>query len=194
MKQSNPNKPIRVKTAEDLGKALAARGESTIGRAPGYCGQDQGARRRRCGAIVDDEQRRYCPQYPGAQRVPAAQGHLLRWRSSTIIPHRLRRAAWHLPLRRSERGLLYFHHGLLGLSEAETGEMEFRSELTLALAKIIRNGNLTHAEIAKKAGTSRTRVTAIANGNTQGVSTDLLIRVLSATGHKAELRVRRVAA
>jgi predicted XRE-type DNA-binding protein len=82
----------------------------------------------------------------------------------------------------------------LGLSEAETGEMEFRSELTLALAKIIQNGKLTHAEIARKAGTSRTRVTAIANGNTQSISTDLLIRVLSATGHKAELRVRRVAA
>jgi len=30
------------------------------------------------------------------------------------VPHRLRRAAWHLPLRRSERGLLYFYHGLLG--------------------------------------------------------------------------------
>jgi hypothetical protein len=29
------------------------------------------------------------------------------------VPHRLRRAALHLPLRRSERGLLYFHHGLL---------------------------------------------------------------------------------
>jgi len=27
--------------------------------------------------------------------------------------HRLRRAALHLPLRRSERGLLYFYHGLL---------------------------------------------------------------------------------
>jgi predicted XRE-type DNA-binding protein len=72
--------------------------------------------------------------------------------------------------------------------------MEFRSELTLALEKIIQNGKLTHAEIARKAGTSRSRVTAIANGNTQGISTDLLIRVLSATGHKAELRVRRVAA
>ena len=48
-----------------------------------------------------------------AQRVPAAQGHLLRWRSSTISPYRLRRVALHLPLRRSERGLLYFHHGLL---------------------------------------------------------------------------------
>ena len=82
----------------------------------------------------------------------------------------------------------------LGLSAAETGEMEFRSELTCALAKIIRNGRLTHAEIAKRVGTSRTRVTAIANGNTQGISTDLLIRVLSATGHKAELRIRKAAA
>jgi hypothetical protein len=48
-----------------------------------------------------------------AQRVPAAQEHLLRWRSSTISPYRLRRAALQPPLRRSERGLLHFHHGLL---------------------------------------------------------------------------------
>jgi predicted XRE-type DNA-binding protein len=82
----------------------------------------------------------------------------------------------------------------LGLSRAETGEVEFHSELTCALVKIIQNGTLTHAEIAKRAGTSRTRVTAIANANTRGISTDLLIRVLSATGHKAELRVRRAAA
>jgi hypothetical protein len=32
-----------------------------------------------------------------------------------MSPHRLRRAALHLPLRRSERGPLYFHHGLLAL-------------------------------------------------------------------------------
>lgn len=82
----------------------------------------------------------------------------------------------------------------LRLSRAETGEVEFRSELTCALVKIIQNGTLTHAEIARRAGTSRTRVTAIANANTRGISTDLLIRVLSATGHKAELRVRRAAA
>jgi predicted XRE-type DNA-binding protein len=82
----------------------------------------------------------------------------------------------------------------LGLSAAETGEMEFRSELRCALAKIIQKGKITHAEIAKRAGTSRTRVTAIANGNTQGISTDLLIRVLSATGYRAELRVRKTAA
>jgi hypothetical protein len=37
------------------------------------------------------------PQYLGAQRVPAAQGHLLRWRSPMMSLHRLRRAAMHLP-------------------------------------------------------------------------------------------------
>ncbi len=72
--------------------------------------------------------------------------------------------------------------------------MEFRSELTVALAKIIQAGRPTHAEIAKCAGTSRTRVTAIANGNTHGVSTDVLIRVLAATGHRAEVRVKKAAA
>jgi hypothetical protein len=101
---------------------LAARGESTTGRAHRYCGQGQGARRRRCGDIVDDEQRRDCPQYLCAQRVLAAQGHLLRWRSSTMSPHRLRRAALHLPLRRPERGLLYFHHGLLGHHQCSAGD------------------------------------------------------------------------
>ena len=83
---------------------------------------------------------------------------------------------------------------VLGLSAADTAEMEFRSELTVALAKIIQAGRFTHAEIAKKTGTSRTRVTAIANGNTHGVSTDVLIPVLAATGHRAKVRVKKAAA
>jgi predicted XRE-type DNA-binding protein len=82
----------------------------------------------------------------------------------------------------------------LRLSVSDTAEMEFRSDLTVALAKIIQSGRLTHADIAKRAGTSRTRVTAISNGNTQGVSTDVLIRVLAATGHRAEVRVKKTAA
>lgn len=82
----------------------------------------------------------------------------------------------------------------LGLSKADTAEMEFRSDLTVSLAKLIQSGRLTHAEIAKGAGTSRTRVTAIANGNTHGVSTDVLIRVLAATGYRAKVRVKKAAA
>ena len=77
----------------------------------------------------------------------------------------------------------------LELSAVDATEMEFRSEMTVALAKIISHGKLTHEQIAKRAGTSRTRVTAIANGNTQGISTDVLIRVLAATGYKMKVRV-----
>ncbi len=81
----------------------------------------------------------------------------------------------------------------LGLSVADTAEMEFRSQLTAMLVKTIQKGALTHAQIARTAGTSRTRVTAIANGSTQGVSTDVMIRVLAATGYRAEIRVKKAA-
>ena len=57
----------------------------------------------------------------------------------------------------------------LGLSAADTAEIKFRSEITVALVRIIQARRLTHAASAKRAGTSRTRVTAIANGNTHGV-------------------------
>lgn len=48
--------------------------------------------------------------------------------------------------------------------------------------------------MATTRSSKRTRVTAIANGNTHGVSTDVLIRVLAATGHRAEVRVKKAAA
>lgn len=49
-------------------------------------------------------------------------------------------------------------------------------------------------EAKPPADTSGTRVTAIANGNTDGVSTDVLIWVLAATGHRAEVRINKAAA
>ena len=82
----------------------------------------------------------------------------------------------------------------LGLSAADTAGMECRSDLTVSLVKIIEAGSFTHAEIAKRAGTSRTRVTAIANGNTQGLLTDVLLCVLATTGYRAEVRVKKTAA
>lgn len=64
----------------------------------------------------------------------------------------------------------------------------------MADAIVVFHGPMVHIEIAKSAGTSRSRVTAIANGNTRGVSTDVLIRVLAATGYRAKLRVKKSAA
>lgn len=51
---------------------------------------------------------------------------------------------------------------------------------------------LTHAEVAKRGGSSRTRVTSILNGNLDNVSSDLLIRLLAALGYRVRGSVSRV--
>jgi transcriptional regulator with XRE-family HTH domain len=45
--------------------------------------------------------------------------------------------------------------------------------------------------LARLAQTSRPRVTAILNGNLEGVSTDLLLRLLGVLGVRVELKFRR---
>jgi len=52
---------------------------------------------------------------------------------------------------------------------------------------------MTHSALARVARTSRPRVTAILNGNLEGVSTDLLLRILAALGTQVQLRFRRAA-
>jgi plasmid maintenance system antidote protein VapI len=46
---------------------------------------------------------------------------------------------------------------------------------------------MTHAQVAEAAETGRTRITAILNGNTTHVSTDLMLRVLAALGYRAKI-------
>jgi hypothetical protein len=53
--------------------------------------------------------------------------------------------------------------------------------------------NLTHAQAAELAGTSRSRMTAILNGNVLDVSTDLLLRILAALGLRAKVTFSRAA-
>jgi predicted XRE-type DNA-binding protein len=52
---------------------------------------------------------------------------------------------------------------------------------------------MTHAQLAQLAGASRPRVTAILNGNLDGVSTELLLRILAALGVRVRLRFYRAA-
>jgi predicted XRE-type DNA-binding protein len=82
---------------------------------------------------------------------------------------------------------------VLGLTPAEGAEIELRSELNSKIVEIVARKKLTHAEVARLAKTSRTRVTAILNRNTKSVSTDLLLRVLYALGYTAKLRIQRAA-
>lgn len=77
----------------------------------------------------------------------------------------------------------------LGLSPADAVEFETRSALTEQIIRIVRKSAMTHARVAKAAGMSRTRLTAILNRNTQGVSTDLLLRILAALGYRAKISV-----
>jgi DNA-binding XRE family transcriptional regulator len=58
----------------------------------------------------------------------------------------------------------------LGLSGVDAKEWKVQHVLVGRLKEIARRRKVTHAEIAKRAGTSRTRVTAILNGDLQHVS------------------------
>jgi predicted XRE-type DNA-binding protein len=78
---------------------------------------------------------------------------------------------------------------VLGLSAADAAEIELRTDLNTNIINIINKKKVTHAEVAELAGTSRTRVTAIANRNTHDISTDLMLRVLHALGYKAKLKI-----
>lgn len=81
----------------------------------------------------------------------------------------------------------------LGLRPADGAEIELRSDLNSKIAEVVAQQGLTHAEVAKLARTSRTRVTAILNRNTKDVSTDLLLRVLYALGYTAKVKFRKAA-
>jgi len=81
----------------------------------------------------------------------------------------------------------------LGLTPADGAEIALRSELNSKIVEIVARKKLTHAEVARLAKSSRTRVTAILNRNTKNVSTDLLLRVLYALGYTAKLTIKRAA-
>jgi len=81
--------------------------------------------------------------------------------------------------------------GALGLSGAAAKEWQVQHVLVGRLKEIARRQKITHAEIAKRTGTSRTRVTAILNDDLQHVSSDLLIRILASLGYRVKVWVVR---
>ena len=66
----------------------------------------------------------------------------------------------------------------LALPATEAKEWQVQYTLPKRLKEIVRKHKYTHAEIAARSGTSRTRVTAILNDDLEHVSTDLLTRIL----------------
>jgi len=82
---------------------------------------------------------------------------------------------------------------VLGLSQADRAAIEVQLELAEQIALEVRRAGITHARLARLAGTSRPRLTAILNGNLDGVSTDLLLRILAALGVRVQVRFHRAA-
>jgi len=81
--------------------------------------------------------------------------------------------------------------GALGLSSAGAKEWQVQRILLGRLKEIVRRRKITHAEIAKRAGASRTRVTAILNDDLQHVPSDLPIRLLASLGYRVRIPVVR---
>ena len=81
----------------------------------------------------------------------------------------------------------------LGLAPADGAEIELRTDLNSKIVAVVQRKGLTHAQVARLARTSRTRVTAIMNRNTKDISTDLLLRVLYALGYTTKIKFQRAA-
>lgn len=77
---------------------------------------------------------------------------------------------------------------ILDLSAADVRAMEFQLELAARIIQEVDRRGLTHAQAAQLSGTSRSRMTAILNGNVIDVSTDLLLRILASLGIQAKAR------
>ena len=80
----------------------------------------------------------------------------------------------------------------LGLRGVEAQEWQVQHALFLKLRQIVSNEGLTHAEVAQRGGSSRTRVTSILNGNLDNVSSDLLIRLVGSLGYRVRISVSRL--
>jgi predicted XRE-type DNA-binding protein len=79
----------------------------------------------------------------------------------------------------------------LGLSEAAVGEWQIEHVLAQRLQEVARRQTTTYAEIPKRAGISRTTVTAVLNGDLDHVSSDLLIRILASLGYRVRVSVAK---
>lgn len=79
----------------------------------------------------------------------------------------------------------------MGLPSAVAKEWQVQHALLKRLKEIVQRQEITHAQVAARAGTSRTRITAILNDDLEHVSTDLLIRILGSLGYQVKVSVKR---
>jgi len=81
----------------------------------------------------------------------------------------------------------------LGLTPAHAIEWELRKSVTKKIIEVVEKNSITVTKLAKESGTSRGRITRILKEDTDGISLDVLVRILGAAGQKIKLAYRKVA-
>ncbi len=81
----------------------------------------------------------------------------------------------------------------LSISLARGMEAVIKAKLITAILKAAKKQKLTHAEIAKKSGMSRSAVTGILTGSLQKVTIDRILKLIEAVHLVAEVRIKKAA-
>ena len=79
----------------------------------------------------------------------------------------------------------------LGFSAAEAANLRLRADLALRLRQYVERTGITQAEAARLLGIRQPRLNALLRGRLEQFSLDALVNLLSRTGQRVELRVRR---
>lgn len=74
-------------------------------------------------------------------------------------------------------------------SAADTALMEYKAQLSTLAAKAIAASHMTVNEIVKRSGVARSKVSAIKNGALAGISSDLFLKVIAATGGRVTFKL-----
>jgi predicted XRE-type DNA-binding protein len=77
----------------------------------------------------------------------------------------------------------------LGLSEIDAYIMELKAQLYSRSSRLIKSSALTHEQIAKRIGTSRSRINRIANLAENNISIEILIKLIAVLDGKAAIRL-----
>lgn len=81
---------------------------------------------------------------------------------------------------------------MLGLDRSVAIEWQIRHDVTHRIRNVFESKKTSKTELAKRAETSRARITRILKGDTSDISLDVLFRVLGALGQKVELKFQKV--
>lgn len=77
----------------------------------------------------------------------------------------------------------------LGLSEVDAYIMDLKAKLYSKSSALIKSSKLTHEQIAKLIGTSRSRINRIANRGENNVSIELLIKLITVLEGKSAINI-----